>query len=117
MCAKLDIDAKDPSTVIDALRYRHSSLEFGSIGNVHLPHPVQSEPYPTPANADDIAVLNRRVHDSLPEWDVTGMQHVVNAALASKCAAYRHRVAVRGNGNPNERMLFHFAPPAVAPKI
>jgi WD40 repeat protein len=116
-CAKLDIDAKNPNAVIDAARYRHLALESGSIGNAQLPHPIKIEPYLAPARADDIAMLNTRVHDSLPEWDVTGMQQVVNSSLASKYAAYRHRVAARCNGNPNERMMFHFADPAVMTKI
>jgi WD40 repeat protein/serine/threonine protein kinase len=117
MCAKLDIDAKNPNVAIDAARYRHLALESGSIGNVQLPHPLKSEPYLAPARADDIAMLNTRVHDSLPEWDVTGMQQVVNTSLASKYAAYRHGVAARCNGNPNERTMFHFAPPPVMAKI
>jgi hypothetical protein len=117
MCAKFDIDAKNPNAVIDAARYRHLALESSSIGQVQLPHPMKSEPYLAPAHADDVAMLNRRVHDSLPEWDVTGMQQVVNTTLASKYAAYRHRVAARCNGNPNERMMFHFADPAVMTKI
>ena len=45
----------------------------------------------------------RRVHKSLPEWDVTGMSQVVNSAFASKYAAYRHRVAARCNGNANDQ--------------
>jgi hypothetical protein len=116
-CAKLDIDAKNPNAVIDAARYRYLALESGSIGTAQLPHPIKIEPYLAPAHADDIAMLNTRVHDSLPEWDVTGMQQVVNSSLASKYAAYRHRVAARCNGNPNERMMFHFADPAVMTKI
>jgi hypothetical protein len=117
MCAKIDIDAKSPSSGIDSARYRYLPLDSGSICGIQLPHPMMSEPYLAPALADDIVVLNRRVHDSLPEWDVTSMEQVVNAALASKYAAYRHRVAARCNGNPNERMMFHFAPLAVIPKI
>jgi ribosomal protein L13E len=78
---------------------------------------MNSEPYLAPAHADDVAMLNTRLHDSLPEWDVTGMQQVVNTTLASKYAAYRHRVAARCNGNPNERMMFHFADPSVMTKI
>jgi serine/threonine protein kinase len=117
ICAKLDIEAKNPKLIIDTARYRHLALECGFIGQVQLPHPMKSEPYLAPARADDIAVLNTRVHDSLPEWDVTGMQQVVNASLASKYAAYRHRVASRCNGNPNERTMFHFADPAVMTKI
>jgi serine/threonine protein kinase len=116
-CAKLDIDAKNPNAVIDGARHRHLALESGSIGNTQLPHPMKNEPYLAPARADDIAMLNTRVHDSLPEWDVTGMQQVVNTTLASKYAAYRHVVAARCNGNPNERMMFHFAPAAVMAKI
>jgi serine/threonine protein kinase len=117
MSAKLDIDAKNPNCVIDFTRYRFVELESGCIGQVQLPHLLQSEPYLAPAHADDNSVLNRRVHDSLPEWDVTRMQQVVNASLASKYAAYRHRVAARCNGNPNERMMFHFADPSVMTKI
>ena len=117
MCAKLDIDAKNPNYVVDGARYRHLALQNGTVGNVQLPHPIESKPYLAPAHADDIAMLNKRVHDSLPEWDVSGMQQVVNASLASKYAAYRHRVAARCNGNPNERTMFHFADPAVMTKI
>ena len=57
------------------------------------------------------------MHESLPEWDITKMEQVVNPALASKYAANRHRLAARCNGNPNERMLFHLAPDFVIPKI
>ena len=116
-CAKLDIDAKNPNVSIDTKMYRRLALESGSIGQVQLPHPMKSEPYLSPAHADDIAMLNRRVHDSLPEWDVTGMKQVVNVSLVSKYAAYRHRVAARCNGNPNECMMFHYAEPAVMTKI
>jgi serine/threonine protein kinase len=117
MCAKLDIDAKNPNAVIDAARFRHLAIESGFIGTLQLPHPMKSEPYLAPAHADDIAMLNKRVHDSLPEWDVTVMQQVVNSSLTSKYAAYRHRLAACCNGNPNERMMFHFAHPAVMTKI
>ncbi len=117
MSAKLDFDVRNPSCAIDSARYRYVPLDSGSIGAIQLPHTMKIEPYLASANADDIAMLNMRVHDSLPEWDVTAMQQVANAALASKYAAYRHRVAARCNGNPNERMMFHFAHPAVMTKI
>jgi hypothetical protein len=79
---------------------------------------MKSEPYCAPAQADDIAMLSNRVHDSLPEWDITDMLQVWNPALASKYADYRHRLASRGNGDPNERIMFHFAPsPDVIAKI
>jgi hypothetical protein len=42
---------------------------------------------------------------------------VSNPALASKYADYRHRMASRCNGNPNERILFHFAADFIIPKI
>jgi hypothetical protein len=93
MCAKLDINAKNPHVSIDTARYHHLALEPGSVGNVQLSHPMKSEPCLAPAHADQIAMLNKRVHDSLPEWDVTEMQQVVNASLASKYAAYRQGVA------------------------
>jgi hypothetical protein len=88
-----------------------------SIGSVQLPHPMKVEPYLVPAPSSDIAMLNSRVRDSLPEWDITEALQVVNPALASRYAANRHRVAARRNGNPNERMLFHLAPDLVIPKI
>jgi serine/threonine protein kinase len=117
LSAKLDIDAKNPSTGLDAAVYRHVMLESSSIGRVQLPHAMKSEPYLTPAAADDISILSNRVHDSLPEWDITDAVQVVNPTLASKYAAYRHRVAARCNGNPNERTAFHFASAFVMKKI
>jgi hypothetical protein len=41
----------------------------------------------------------------------------VNQTLERKYAAYRQRIAVRCNGNPNERFLFHFCPESIIPKI
>jgi serine/threonine protein kinase len=117
LCAKLDIDAKNPIVVLDTARYRRIVLESNSFDRVELPHPMKTEPHLASTHADDIAMLNRRVHDSLPEWDVTGLAQVINAALASKYTAYRHQVATRCNGNPNERMMFHYAEPAVMTKI
>jgi serine/threonine protein kinase len=113
LCAKLDIDSKS----FDQASFRRMMIDSGSISSVQLPHPMKSEPYLVAAHAEDIAVLNKRVHDSLPEWDITEMQQVVNTALASKYAAYRHRVAARCNGDPDERMMFHFAKPEVMTKI
>ncbi len=78
---------------------------------------MKNEPYCAPAQADGIAILNNCVHDSLPEWDISDMVQVCNPALASKYADYRHRLASRGNGDPNEQIIFHFAPPAVMTKI
>ena len=67
--------------------------------------------------AADMAMLSKRVHDSLPEFDITSMVQVSNPALASKYADCRHRLAARCNGNPNERIVFHFASDFVIPKI
>jgi serine/threonine protein kinase len=117
MCAKLDIDAKNPNAGFDAANFKRMTIESSSIGSMQLPHAMKTKPYLAAATADDISMLTRRVHDSLPEWDITCMQQVVNPSLASKYAAYRHRAAARRNGDPNERMLFHFAPPAVIAKI
>jgi hypothetical protein len=117
LCAKLEIASNDPSAAPDTTKYRRVVLQPGSIGSVQLPFIMTSEPYCEPAPAAERAILNMRVHDSLPEWDITDMVQVVNSALASKYASYRHRVAVRCNGNPNERMMFHFALPAVMTKI
>jgi uncharacterized protein YjbI with pentapeptide repeats len=117
LCAKLDNDAKNASVAIDTTRYRRILLESSSFDRAELPHPMKTEPYLAFAHAGDIAMLNRRVHESLPEWDVTGMTQVINTALVSKYTAYRHRVATRCNGNPNERMMFHYAEPAVMTKI
>ena len=116
MCAKMDIDAKNPHVVIPA-NFRRITWEAGSIGILQLPHPLKVEPYLVSAPSSDVAILNLRVHDSLPEWDITEALQVVNPALASKYAANRHRVASRRNGNPNERMLFHLAPDHGIPKI
>jgi serine/threonine protein kinase len=117
LCAKLDIDIKNPNVVVDLARYRRITLQSNSLDQTQLPHPLKSEPYLAPAHADDVIMLNNRVHESLPEWDVTGMVQIVNTSLASKYAAYRLRVAARCNGNPNERMMFHFAHPSVMTKI
>jgi hypothetical protein len=62
-------------------------------------------------------MMTKRVQDSLKEWKITKMEQVVNSTLASKYADYRHRVAARCNGNPKERMLFHFCSPFVIEKI
>jgi serine/threonine protein kinase len=117
LCAKLQIASNNPNVAFDATKYRHVVLQPGSIGSMQLPFAMKSEPYCEPAPAAERAILNMRVHDSLPEWDITDMVQVVNSALASKYAGYRHRVAAHCNGNPNERMLFHFADPAVMTKI
>jgi serine/threonine protein kinase len=117
MCAKLNIDAYNPKAAIDSARYRRVTLESSSICSVQLPHLMKSEPYLAPARASDIEILSKRVHESLPEWDITDLVQVVNPTLASKYAAYRHRVAARCNGDPNERTVFHFASPFVIPKI
>jgi serine/threonine protein kinase len=117
ICAKLDVDAKNPNACIDALHYRRLMLESACIGDSQLPHPLKTEPYLVPAQDVDLKMMNKRVQDSLPEWEVTKMDQVVNSSLASKYAAYRHRVAARRNGNPNERMMFHFCNPYVIEKI
>jgi hypothetical protein len=78
---------------------------------------MKNEPYCEPAQAADMAILSKRVHESLPEFDITDMVQVLNPTLASKYADHRHRLAARCNGNPNERMLFHLAPDFVIPKI
>ena len=117
MCAQLNINSKNPSVMIDSSIFRQMELESGSIGGVQLPHPMKTEPYLTPAHADDIAMLNKRVHDSLSDWDITEALQVVNPALSSKYAAKRHQLAARRNGDPNERMVFHLASDFVIPKI
>jgi serine/threonine protein kinase len=117
LCAKFEIDVKKPNAGPDSAIYRRLLLHPASIGSAQLPFPFKSEPYCTPAHADDIAMLNRRVHDSLPEWDVSHMVQVVNPSLASKYASYRHRVAARCNGDPNESLVFHFASDSVVSKI
>jgi hypothetical protein len=115
--AKLEIDKKNPSAVPDPKLYRRVILQPGSIGSVQLPLAMKSEPYCEPAHAADMAMLSKCVHDSLPEFDITSMVQVSNPALASKYADCRHRLAARCNGNPNERIVFHFASDFVIPKI
>jgi len=117
MCAKLELDSRNASVGLDASRFRRIMIESACIGSVQLPHAMRSEPYLAPAHANDITVLSKRVHESLSEWDISEAFQVVNPALASRYAAYRHRLAARCNGNPNERMLFHLAPDFVIPKI
>jgi serine/threonine protein kinase len=116
-CAKLEIDMKNPKAVSDSNLYRRVVLQPGSIGSMQLPLAMKSEPYCEPAQAADMAMLSKRVHESLPEFDITSMVQVSNHALASKYADYRHRLASRCNGNPNERILFHFPSDLVIPKI
>jgi serine/threonine protein kinase len=117
LCAKLDIDSINPNASIDSARFRMISLQSNALDYIEMPHPLKNEPYLVPAYDDDIAMLNNRLHDSLPEWDITGLVQVVNTALAAKYAGYRYQVAARCNGNPNERMMFHFCNPFVIPKI
>jgi serine/threonine protein kinase len=117
LCAKLEIDSRNPNDGLDAEKYRRITIEPGSIGDEQLPHAMKSEPYLALAHDDDVAFLSKRVHESLPEWDITEMKQVVNPTLAAKYAAFRHRTAARRNGDPNEKMLFHFAPPAAVTKI
>ena len=117
VCATLEVQANQPTAMINTALYRRLLLNPSSIGSVQLPHPMKSEPYLTPANSDDMAILNRRLHDSLPEWDITEALQVVNPTLASKFAAHRHQLAARCNGNPNERILFHLAADSVISKI
>lgn len=121
LCGKLEIAyaSKNPSAAPVASKYRRVVLKPGEIGSVLLPFDMEAnrEPYCEPAPAAERAILNMRVHESLPEWDITKLDQVVNPALASKYANYRHRLASLCNGNPNERILFHFASDIVIPKI
>ena len=116
-CARLELDLQKPSADPDPSRYRRVILQTGSIDRVQIPCPLKSEPYLEHAQAADVAAMTARVHASLPEWDIYEMLQIVNPALQSKYADYRHRVTARCNGNPNERMLFHFAPELIVPKI
>jgi len=116
-CARLELDLQKSSAGPDPSSYRRVILQTGSIDRAQIPCPLKSEPYLEPAQAADVAVMTARVHASLPEWDISEMLQIVNPALQSKYADYRHRVAARCNGNPNERMLFHFAPELIVPKI
>lgn len=111
MSAKLDIHP--PKGHVDDVGYRRITLDCQVMDTVQLPHSSKSEPHFAP----DKEMLNSRVHDSLPEWDVTDMVQVVNTAQSSKYAAYRHQVATRCNGDPNERMLFSFAQPTVTSTV
>jgi serine/threonine protein kinase len=115
--ASLESDFQKSTALPDHSKYRRVILQPHSIDNVQIPFPLRSEPYIEAANAADVAAMTARVHTSLPEWDISEMLQIVNPALQSKYADYRHRAAARCNGNPNERMLFHFAPDHVIPKI
>lgn len=115
--ASLEIDLQKSTALPDPSRYRRVILQPHSIDSAQIPFPLKSEPYVAAAQAADIAAMTARVHISLPEWDISEMLQIVNPALQSKYADYRHRAAARCNGNPNERMLFHFAPDHVIPKI
>jgi serine/threonine protein kinase len=117
MCAKFEIDYKNQRIALDATSHRRIIIESGSIGSAQLPHLLNSEPYLATVQPNDFAVLSKRVHESLPEWDITDALQVVNSTLASKYADRRHRLAELCNGNPNEKMLFHFARDDVIPKI
>jgi serine/threonine protein kinase len=107
-CAKLDIDEKKKNGRVNPLEYRRLELEPARIGEVQLPHPLNSEPYKVAARDADFEMMNKRVQDSLPEWKITEMEQVVNSTLASEYAKHRHGVAARRNGNPNEKIMFHF---------
>jgi hypothetical protein len=62
MCAKLDIDAKNPHVVIPA-NFRRITWEAGSIGSVQLLHPMKVEPYLVLAPSSDYlkAAVSRKV--------------------------------------------------------
>lgn len=117
LCARLEIEFRNPNAAVDAKKFRRIVIEPTTIGSPQLPHSIACQPHLEIAHADDIALLTNRVHESLPEWDITKLEQVVNNSLASRYAAYRHRVTVCCNGNPNESMLFHFAHPDAISKI
>jgi len=116
-CAKYETELMKTGRSPDVAEFRRLMLRSGSICASQIPYPFKSEPHCEPARDSDIAALNNRVHESLPEWDIVDMVQIFNRALVSKYADYRHRVATRRNGDPNERMLFHYCREEIIPKI
>jgi hypothetical protein len=112
MCANFEEMHSRNASGIGSAEYRRIMISSSSIGNVQLPHPLTSPPYLAPVlvTDSDFLVLTQRVHESLPEWDITKMEQVVNGVLDSKYASRRYQLAKCCNGDPNERMLFHLPP-------
>ncbi len=127
--AKLEFEHRMLGTVDAAASSRRLLMQRNTLGSVVIPFLLKREPYcVTLLSTDgailhplvsplDIDALTARVHESLPEFDITHLEAVVNQTLESKYAGYRQRVALRCNGDPNERFLFHFCPDIVIPKI
>jgi serine/threonine protein kinase len=120
ICAKNELEMRKPSgsseTEVGSV-YRRLVLRPSGFDSVEMPFQLRDQPYLAPAHAADIAALTSRVHESLPEWDITEMNQVVNKVLATQYACNRHIIAARCNGDPNERLLFHFPHPDATAKI
>ena len=121
LCAKLEFEYRRHGAPVNAAAAsRRIVIQPNTLGLI--PFPPQSEPYCVPllpshgaidrisVSPIDIAALEARVHESLPEFDITNLQIVVNRTLEVKYSGYRQRIAMRRNGSPNERFLFHFCP-------
>jgi serine/threonine protein kinase len=128
LCAKLEFESQVMQRANVVAHSRRLLIQPDSLGPAMIPFPLQREaycvtlvsngvishPFASPADIDALAA---QVHQSLPEFDITNLEAVVNQTLERKYAAYRHRIALRCNGNPNERFLFHFCPESIIPKI
>lgn len=112
MC-NLSVPSKTP--IVSA--NRRLVLQPSGFDSAEMPFYLKDQPYLVPAPSDDTAALTLRLHESLPEWDITEMNQVVNKVLATQYAYNRHLVAARCNGDPNERLLFHFPHPDAVAKI
>jgi serine/threonine protein kinase len=116
-CAQLEAEFRRSNPSDGPPFHRRILLQPSCLGDVQIPFSFKAEPYIVPALDADVTLMNARVHDSLSEWDVAEMSQVVNLVLARKYASYRHRVACHCNGDPRERLLFHFCPDDVIPMI
>lgn len=108
---------------------RRVVLQKHALDTVMIPFPLKSEPYCVTLLSPNIATvhagaspfdapaLTAQVHASLPEFDITHLELVVNQTIATNYAAYKHSVAMHCNGDPNERYLFHYCPDSVVEKI
>jgi len=113
----LEVEHDSSPDMIDFTRYRSLSLHPSAICKSQNPFAFKIEPYCASASQSDVAIMQARIHESLPEWDIADMVQVVNEKLGASYANYRHQVAVCCNGHPNEHLLFHVCPEKIIDKI
>ena len=85
----LEVEFEHDRDAIDFAAHRRLLLQNNALCGTQLPFASRTEPYCAPAAQADIEMMQQRLHESLPEWDVTDMQQVVNEKLGAAYASYR----------------------------